>query len=156
MKTVFNKVKEEFGWLGNMAPYSINYENQIWKTSEALFQAMRFNNPEIRELIRKEKSPMGAKMKAKSHQKFRVVEPMSDEDVENMKKCVRLKFEQNPEIRIMLLGTGDSEIIEDIGNRNGERHKFWGAKRVNENQFDGINMMGEILMELRNEIQNNN
>lgn len=152
MKTIFNKVKEEFGWLGNMAPYPINFENQIWRTSEALFQAMRFDNPEIRELIRNEKSPMGAKMKAKSHNKFMVVEPMSVEDVENMKKCVRLKFEQHPELMVKLLETGNSEIIEDIGIRNGERHKFWGAKRINENQFEGQNMMGKILMELRNKI----
>jgi 4-aminobutyrate aminotransferase-like enzyme len=33
-----------------MAPYPINYENQIWRTSEALFQAMRFDDPEIKEI----------------------------------------------------------------------------------------------------------
>jgi predicted NAD-dependent protein-ADP-ribosyltransferase YbiA (DUF1768 family) len=42
-------------------------------------------------------------------------------------------------------------IYEDIGNRNGERHKFWGAKKISENEGDGQNMMGRILMELRDE-----
>ena len=40
-------------------------------------------------------------------------------------------------------------IFEDIGNRNGERHKFWGAKKVSDSVGDGINTMGKILMELR-------
>lgn len=152
MKTIFNKVKEEFGWLGNMAPYPIIYENQIWRTSEALFQAMRFDEPEIKEIIRNEKSPMGAKMKAKFFRENMCVEPMSDFDVKNMKKCIKLKFEQHAEIKRKLIETGKSEIIEDIGTRNGGRHKFWGAKRHNENEFEGQNVMGKLLMELRDEL----
>jgi ribA/ribD-fused uncharacterized protein len=152
MQTVFNKVKEEFGWLGNMAPYPINYENQIWRTSEALFQAMRFDDPEIREIIRNEKSPMGAKMKAKFFRENMSIEPMSDIDVKNMKKCIKLKFDQHADIKRKLIETGKSEIIEDIGTRNGVRHKFWGAKRYNENQFEGQNVMGKLLMELRDEL----
>ena len=63
----YNKVNEENGWLSNMSAHSINYENKIWRTAEALFQAMRFNDETIKEIIRNEKSPMGAKMKSKKH-----------------------------------------------------------------------------------------
>ena len=149
MKTVFNKVNEKFGWLGNMAPYPIKYEGKVWLTSEALFQSMRYDDEEIKEIIRKEKSPMGAKMKAKKFKNQMVVIPMSLQDVENMKKCVYLKFEQHPDLKRMLIQTGNSVIIEDIGNRNGERHKFWGAKRKEDGTFEGQNTMGNILMEVR-------
>jgi ribA/ribD-fused uncharacterized protein len=147
----FKKVAEDFGWMGNMAPYPIKVDGKVWLTSEALFQGMRYDDEEIKEIIRKEKSPMGAKMKAKKYKNQMVVVPMSPQDVENMKKCVRLKFDQHPKLKEMLLKTGDRTIYEDIGNRNGERHKFWGMKKVSENEVDGNNMMGRILMEIRDE-----
>jgi len=147
----FNKVKEEYGWMGNMAPYPIMFEGKIWRTSEALFQGMRFDDEEIKEIIRKEKSPMGAKMKAKKYSDQMVVVPMTELDVEQMKKCVRIKFDQHPALKKMLLDTVGAYIYEDIGNRKGERHKFWGAKKISENEGDGHNMMGRILMELRDE-----
>jgi len=152
MKSIwFKKVAEEYGWMGNMAPYPINFNGKIWLTSEALFQSMRYNIDSIKEIIRVEKSPMGAKMKSKKFRDQMVVVPMSDQDVENMRKCVRMKFDQHPKLKKDLIATGNSPIYENIGNRNGERHKFWGSKMVNEFEGDGNNMMGKILMDLRDE-----
>jgi ribA/ribD-fused uncharacterized protein len=152
MSIWIKKVKEEYGWMGNMAPYPITFEGKVWRTSEALFQGMRFDDEVIKEIIRKEKSPMAAKMKAKKYSNQMVVIPMSELDVEHMKKCVRMKFDQHPELKKMLLDSVGSFIFEDIGNRKGERHKFWGVKRISENEGDGQNMMGRILMELRDEL----
>lgn len=150
MKSVwFKKVAEKYGWMGNMAPYPIMYNGKVWLTSEALFQGMRYDDEEIKEIIRKEKSPMGAKMKAKKYKDQMVVIPMSPQDVENMRKCVKMKFDQHPQLKKELMNTKGAFIYEDIGNRNGERHKFWGAKKISENEGDGQNMMGRILMELR-------
>lgn len=146
----FTKVDLPYGWLGNMFGSQIRYEGKIWKTSEALFQALRFEDEAIRELIRNEKSPMGAKMKAKANKDKMVVVPMSEKDVENMKSVVRLKFDQNPVLRSKLKITGDHIIVENIGNRNGERHLFWGMKKVN-GEWIGNNVMGKILMEIREE-----
>jgi ribA/ribD-fused uncharacterized protein len=152
MKNIwFKKVAEEYGWMGNMAPYPINFNGKIWLTSEALFQSMRYNIDSIKEIIRVEKSPMGAKMKSKKYRDQMVVVPMSEQDVENMRKCVRMKFDQHPKLKKELIATGNSPIYENIGNRNGERHKFWGSKMVNESEGDGNNMMGKILMDLRDE-----
>ncbi len=152
MKSVwFKKVAEKYGWMGNMAPYPIMYNGKVWLTSEALFQGMRYNDEEIKEIIRKEKSPMGAKMKAKKYKDQMVVVPMSPQDVENMRKCVKMKFDQHPQLKKELMNTKGAYIYEDIGNRNGERHKFWGAKKISENEGDGQNIMGRILMELRDE-----
>jgi predicted NAD-dependent protein-ADP-ribosyltransferase YbiA (DUF1768 family) len=92
---------------------------------------------------------MGAKMKAKKYSDQMVVVPMTELDVEQMKKCVRIKFDQHPALKKMLLDTVGSYIYEDIGNRKGERHKFWGVKKISENEGDGQNMMGRILMEQR-------
>jgi ribA/ribD-fused uncharacterized protein len=146
----FTKVDLPYGWLGNMFAAPIKYEGKIWKTSEALFQALRFDDDIIRELIRNEKSPMGAKMRAKSNKDHMVVVPMSDEDVDNMKMVVRMKFDQYPVLKSKLKISGDHILVENIGNRNGERHLFWGMKKVN-GEWIGNNVMGKILMELREE-----
>ena len=147
----FSKVDLAYGWLGNMYGSQIKYNGKDWKTSEALFQSLRFEDEEIIELIRGEKSPMAAKMKAKGNKKSMVIEPMSEKDIENMKMVVRMKFDQNPVLKSKLKISGEHIIVENIGNRNGERHFFWGMKKIN-GEWVGNNMMGKILMEVRREL----
>ncbi len=149
----FTKVDLAYGWLGNMYAAPIQFEGKEWLTSEALFQALRYDSEEIREAIRKEKSPMGAKMKAKSFKSEMKVVPMSSEDVENMKKVVRIKFNQHLVLKSKLKITGEHILVENIGKRNGERHLFWGMKKVN-GEWIGNNLMGKILMEIREEMKN--
>lgn len=148
----FTKVNLPYGWLGNMAAYPIEYNNRIWKTSEALFQALRFSDDMIREKIRMEPSPMGAKMRAKSFRNLYAIAPMSNDDIANMKICLNLKFTQHKDLRAKLLKTLDHIIVEDIGKRRGIRHEFWGAYRADQNKWLGNNKMGELLMELRKEL----
>ena len=145
----FDKVNGPNGWLGNLSPHAIMFDNKKWNTSEALFQALRFKNMDIREIIRNEKSPMGAKMKAKKYKTEMSITPMSEEDLNNMRTCIKLKFTQNEKLTKLLLATGDRLIIENIGKRKGARHEFWGARLIN-GKWEGKNVMGNLLMELRN------
>jgi ribA/ribD-fused uncharacterized protein len=138
--------------MGNMAPYPILYNGKIWRTSEALFQAMRFNDIIIQEAIRKEKSPMGAKLKAKSFKDQMVIVPMSPQDVANMEKCVLLKFQQHPTIADLLRATRPHPIYEDAKGRNKVNDLFWGAHPDPNDPTTpekGLNVMGEILMKVR-------
>ena len=145
----FTKVDLPYGWLGNMAPYPIIYEDKEWRTSEALFQAMRFDSNEIKEIIRNQKSPIAAKMKAKKNKCSYIVQPMSEKDIDNMRLCLNLKFNQHSSLKEKLLKTGEHTIIEDIGSRRGARHEFWGAYKNEKNEWVGNNLMGKLLMELR-------
>ena len=45
----FRRVKDAYGWLGNMSPYPITYMGNAWRTSEALFQALRTDDYAVRE-----------------------------------------------------------------------------------------------------------
>lgn len=146
----FTKVDLPYGWLGNMYASEIDYEGKKWRTSEALFQALRYENEEIKEIIRNERSPIAAKMKTKKFKNEMVIDPMSDRDIENMKMVVKLKFDQHKELKSRLLKTGNHIIVENIEKRPGARHLFWGMKKVN-GEWIGENMMGKILMELRDE-----
>lgn len=147
----FTKVKLPYGWLGNMAPYPIVYQNERWRTSEALFQALRFEDPAIKQLIRAQASPMAAKMMAKGEKENMIVVPCSPQDVENMRLCLELKFSQHPAILQQLIRTGDHDLVEDIGKRRGARHLFWGAHRQGD-EWIGTNTMGKLLMELREKL----
>lgn len=144
----FTKVSLPFGWLGNMSPYPITYDNKIWKTSEALFQALRFDDDEIREIIRLEKSPMGAKMKAKKYKSRMKIAPLSKEDVSNMKMCVTLKLDQHPGLLEELSSTRGMEIYEDVTSRPRGSGLFWGAKKT-DTGWEGDNILGKIWMSIR-------
>ncbi len=149
----FSSVNLPWGFLGNMSPYPILYDGKEWRTSEALFQALRFNDEELRELIRDQKSPMAAKMIAKKHRDKMMVIPMSHEDINLMRFVLKLKFDSHPIIKDKLLNSGEYTIIEDIGNRRGERHLFWGMHKAGDTWI-GTNTMGKLLMELRDIYRN--
>lgn len=134
-----------------MAPFPIQYNRQIWKTSEALFQALRFEDLHIREAIRLQRSPMGAKMLAKKHKSMMVVEPTSEQDLSIMRLVVKLKFDQHPLLKMQLIQTGGNLLIEDVSARkSGKRNLFWGMKNEN-GEWIGENNLGKILMDLRKE-----
>ena len=162
MKVIaFTKVKLPYGWLSNMAPFPITYNNLVWRTSEALFQASRFAftfaNLDIIEKIRLEPSPMAAKMIAKKHADQMVVEQLSQLDVDNMRSILKLKLEQHPDLWKELLSTKGSEIIEDCTKRQHGSGLFWGAALQDLGQFAGgdqwigENKLGKLWMEIRDE-----
>jgi len=157
----FTKVSLPYGWLGNMSPYPVTYDGKVWKTTEALFQALRFEDEEIREVIRKEPSPMGCKFRVKAIVKEltnigelhkRTVEPLSKQDVKNMEMCVRLKLEQHPELYWPLLETVEIPIYEDVTSRGKKgTNLFWGAMKKEDSSWEGENILGRIWMKVRKE-----
>ena len=148
---IIRRVKDDGGCWGNMAPFPIEYEGS-WRTSEALFQALRFEDEKVREEIRSEKSPMGAKQKAKSNLSKMSVKPMSEKDIQNMRLVLTLKLEQHPELKKKLLETGDQLIIEDCTKRQHGSGLFWGAALV-DGKWVGENWLGKIWMSLRESIR---
>jgi len=146
MTIAFNKTKEPYGWLGNMSAHTIKYDNRTWRTAEALFQALRFNDEKIRLEIWKENSPLIAKFRAKANADKMVVKPLSSQDIDNMRHVLKLKLEQHPYLKAQLLATGDQNIIEDCTARKASP---WGARLIN-NQWVGDNILGKLWEEIRN------
>lgn len=145
----FTKVALPFGWLGNMAPFPVVWEGVTWKTTEALFQALRFEDPQIREKIRLEKSPFSAKLVAKSHRSEMSIEPLSAKDIKNMILCVRLKLDQHPELKEELKKTGDAILFEDVSSRKTRGSSlFWGAY-LQDGELIGKNILARIWMKER-------
>ncbi len=150
----FTKVSAPYGWLGNMSPYPLVHDGKEWRTAEALFQALRLAPPNpVRELIREEKSPMGAKMVAKKHADQRVVTPLSADDLSIMRLVLRLKVNTYLSLRQELLDTGDALIVEDVTKRPGGSGTFWGAALQSDGTWAGDNHLGRLWMELREELR---
>jgi N-glycosidase YbiA len=144
----FTKVALPYGWLGNMAPFPVQHGGVWWKTNEHLFQALRFpeGSPARNEIFR-QASPMAAKMVAKRNKLLRIVEPLSDQDLANMRYCLELKAKTHPKVRRQLLATEDKILIEDVTDRP-KKNDPWGMRRVG-NAWEGQNVLGNMWMALR-------
>ena len=143
----FRKTKEEWGGLSNMAAgYRIVVNQTEWRTSEALYQALRFPDfPEIQEAIRMEKSPMAAKMKSKQHRSDKSRSDWDEVRVDLMYWCLRVKLACNFELFGGLLSRSyPAEIVEESAN-----DRFWGAVVVNDDYLQGRNLLGVLLNKLR-------
>lgn len=152
MNTIaFNRNKDPYGWLSNMYPCEIDFGGKKWRTTEALFQALRFKDEAIQELIRAEKSPMSAKDVMTMNQKHLSIQKYSDTDIMNMRMCLKLKLAQHPNLVNDLLETEDALIVEDITKRGDKGgNMVWGAMLVGE-EWIGQNILGNLWMELRKE-----
>lgn len=153
----FTKVRLPYGWLGNMAPYPVMFNDLRWPTTEHLFQALRLPaDSRARELIRACKSPMAAKMEAKKHIGQWIVNPRTQADVAHMRMCLKLKLEHHPDVYTMLKQTGDATIIEDCTARPNASGLFWGAARAEKVpglwDWEGDNVLGHLWMALRAEL----
>lgn len=143
---VFRKTSERFGGLSNMAPgFPLRIGGYRIHTSEALYQACRFPHlPDIQRIIIEQTSPMTAKMKSKPHRQ----NSRPDWDavrVTVMRWCLRVKLAQNWRRFVALLQeTGDRPIVEDSS-----KDDFWGAKPTEDGRLIGANVLGRLLMELR-------
>ena len=152
---LITKVSEPTGWLSCMSAHPIVHENQNYKTVEALFQVLRYEgHPEVQKEIQDCKSPMGAKMIARREQarlERKGIWDYAESDKELMKFCLRLKFEQHPDLKQKLIETGDAIIIEDCTTHDREAARIWGQVKVN-GKWVGQNVLGQIWMELRSEL----
>lgn len=146
----FRKTAEKFGGLSNMAPgYQLNVNGIRILTSEALYQACRFPHlPEVQRLIIAERSPMTAKMKSKPYRD----NSRSDWDIVRtkvMRWSLRVKLIQNwDKFSKLLLETGELPIVEDS-----RKDDFWGAKPEDEETLTGANVLGRLLMQLREQVK---
>lgn len=147
---VFLKTNDVFGGLSNMAGgFPLEVNGVKIRTSEALYQVCRFpHRAEVQRLIIEQTSPMTAKMKSKPYRK----DSRPDWDfvrVKIMRWCLRVKLAQNWEsFRKLLLDTGERMIVEES-----RKDDFWGAKLKDERTLVGTNVLGRLLMELREEVK---
>ena len=142
--------------------FVLSIDGDLWPTAEHYYQAAKFSNPrapfpEIRDQVRR----LGTAREA-----FEFVRGDAAQLVDNswwhgqaykeqaMLHAVRAKFTQNPSLTELLLGTGELLLVEHT-----ENDSFWGdgcgvPPFSDGRQWGpGKNMLGQMLMVVRNELR---
>jgi len=148
---VFRVTSGPFGGLSNMCSgYPLLVEGCHIYSSEALYQACRYPLlPEVQSTILAQRSPMAAKLISRKY-----VDSTRDDwqhaRVPIMRWCLRVKLLQNwSKFAKLLRATANRDIVEFSPD-----DQFWGARRSRERELVGCNVLGRLLMELREEIRN--
>ncbi len=93
---------------------------------------------------------MTAKMKSKPHRK-QTRPDWEKVRVSIMRWCLRVKLAQNwHKFHDLLLATEDRPIVEES-----RKDAFWGAKPIDNESLVGMNILGRLLMELREDLCGN-
>lgn len=135
--------EQEFYVLSNFSSFAIEYQGEVWPTSEHLYHSFKFpNNPEIRERIRLARSAHDAyqiaqRCKAQRREDWDVVK------CAHMLKILRLKVAQHPYVKTKLIETRDRVLVEDSW-----RDDYWGWGP----EKNGQNMLGVLWAEVREEV----
>lgn len=137
---MINEFRGEYFFLSNFYEAPVEFDGLHYRNTEAAFQAQKTIDPTERKRFTR-LNPSEAKRLGR-HVKLRT-------DWETVKytmmyNIVTAKFTQNEDLRARLLAAGNEELIE--GNDWGD--KTWGM--VN---GEGQNLLGKILMDVREELR---
>jgi N-glycosidase YbiA len=139
----FYSVGDEFGEFSNFAAFPITIDGERWPTTEHYFQAQKFEDRDYQQKLRKANSPMqAARLGRDRKQKLR--RDWESVKIGIMRAAVLAKFTQYPELRELLLSTGDAKLVEDTENDD-----YWGDG----GDGSGKNMLGRILMQVRESLR---
>ena len=139
MKTI-DSFSGQHRFLSNFWSCCIAFDGHSYRTVEHAYQAAKTLDMEDRRRIRNEASAAGAKKRGK-HVELRA--DWEEVRVDIMRDLLRQKFGTEP-LRSRLLRTGRAKLVE--GNWWGDR--FWGVC-----DGKGKNMLGQLLMEIREELR---
>ena len=139
MPILFYRTTGRYGCFSNFSPHGFTLDGRDWPTSEHYFQAQKFAHTSHAEDVRL--APRPAQAAAIGRERSRPLRPDWEEIKDDvMRRAVLCKFQQHADIRAILLGTGEAEIIE-----NSPRDAYWGCGADGK----GKNRLGLILMETR-------
>lgn len=146
----FTTTAAEWGILSNFAKTPMVVNGVEFACVEQLYHYIRLNNEHERAEYLKLTPNMGLKMKAKAFKK-RGVERSDWREiaVDVMRFCLNHKYANSEVFRKELERSKGKYIVEDESNRK-KRPDSWGAVLdTATNEFYGKNIMGRMLMELR-------
>lgn len=136
-----NVFKGKNYFLSNMFPTTVTFEGQTYLCVESAFQAAKCVNPVDRE----EFTSLDGYSAKKLGRRVNLRKDWENIKLDVMTACVRDKFTSNPVLRNKLIATDNAILIEG----NTWNDTFWGVCNGT-----GKNHLGQILMQIRSELQN--
>ncbi|MGE3852733.1 MAG: NADAR family protein [Planctomycetota bacterium] len=145
MAIEFYSTRGPHGCFSNFSRHPITIDGETWPTTEHYFQAMKFpDDADRRARIRTAKTPADCK-KVAWEKGVPIRADWDTHRLEVMRVALRAKFTQHDDARETLLGTGDEELVEHTS-----KDRYWGDG----GDGSGQNMLGKMLMELRDALRN--
>lgn len=145
----FQKKAARQAIFSNLYPSPICVDGVTYNCAEQLYHAIRLNNQKVREDLLRH-SPSGILQRSKGYK----MQGLERDDwrhiaVDVMRYCILQKYEQCEEFRVALASTKGRLIVkEEAAHRKGPT--VWGATYdAATNQYIGRNIMGRILMDIR-------
>ncbi|WP_082746866.1 NADAR family protein [Burkholderia sp. MSMB1826] len=138
--------EKPYGAFSNLYPRPIEFDGRIYPTTEHAYQAGKASKPAVREWILSAPTPALAAMAAHGLYTWDVVPNWAQIKFDRMRAVLRAKFSQHDDLRDLLLSTGTMRLVE-AGTVNNAVNRLWG-----EVDGKGENMLGVMLMELREEL----
>lgn len=131
---------QTWGEFSNFSKHAVFLQGKIWRTAEHFYQAQKFKALPLQEKVRAAESPMIAKEIANKLEPEHLQANWKSLKEEVMKQVLQAKFSQHPELKSLLLSTGESKIYE-----HSPTDSYWGDGEDGK----GLNRLGCLLMELR-------
>ena len=138
------KTTDEWGVLHNMAATPLSVEGVSFKCCETLFQLMKFKEEEVVTDVYRRNNKKWAQHWEKQGRRR---EDWGMMIVDALKFCLQTKYEQSEAFRQELARSKGLYIVED---ETGRKSTSYGVRR-NGNCYEGSNLLGRLLMELRDE-----
>lgn len=141
----FNSKTESYQWASSFHSATVSYEGVEYPTVEHAYQAAKASRIGTREYIRN--LPTAARAREAGGKDGVIVDYTPDFDsrkLEIMTELQRQKFTNHPELRSLLLATGDRPLIHAV-----PWDLYWGATVDGQ----GENRLGKILEELRGQLR---
>lgn len=139
----FYTTTDEYGFLSNFYAASMEIDGISWATVEHYYQAQKFFDPERQAAIRSAPTPGAAKKLAWAEDSG-LRGDWDDVRDEVMLAALRAKFTQHPTLCARLLATGDALLVE---------HTALDAYWADGGDGSGLNRLGMLLMQVRNELR---
>ena len=137
----FYSKSKNFYQFSNFYICKFNLDNLIWKTVEHYYQAQKFIGTPYFDTIKDSETPGKAKKLGRS-KVYKIRSDWEEIKIDIMKNAVRAKFEQNDDLKKLLISTNDNILAEHSRGDN-----FWGIG----SKEKGKNVLGKIIMSLRDE-----
>lgn len=139
--------EKPYGVFSNLYRCAVEFEGELFATSEHAYQAGKARKAEVRKWLLAAPSPALLAMAAHGLYYWDVAPGWSTSKFDRMRGVLRAKFTQHADLRELLLSTGDARLVESATVDN-EVNRLWG-----EVNGAGKNMLGVLLMEIREELR---
>ena len=139
--------EKPYGAFSNLFRRSMVFEGREYPTAEHAYQAGKARKEEVREWILSAPTPSLVAMAAHGLYTWDINPDWSKTKFDRMRDVLLAKFSQHEDLKQLLLSTGNSRLVE-VGRTDNLVNRTWG-----EVKGKGLNMLGVLLMEVREQIR---